>query len=438
MRPNQALTTGLLGCVVPSRNIEMERDDDEVDADDGAAADDGTRASWKPKRERNADANTNDYRLPGLPRYVRINTLKISLKAANREMHNAGYHHCPDPSHPGKRAYYRDDIVPDVMVFKPKGKSDISRLPLVSSGEVVVQQKASCFPALALAPPPGSVAIDGCAAPGNKTSHLAALMQNRGEVIAFERDERRCELLRSMMRVKGATIVRSVHGSFLDASPDDPAYANVTHVLLDPSCSSSGMSKTPFTDPAEIRELAAAQTALILHAMRFPALRELVYSTCSIYEEENERVVAAVLAAQPAATAARKGGGSRRFGLTPALPSWPRRGHVLDSLEPGLDAQQIARCCLRTRYPDDATIGFFCAKFVREGMAPAQPAPELQVKLDALARARTKQGHATAAAAAASPAAPAAATAPAKEVPAWRRERDEKLKQRGKKKQRRE
>ena len=427
--------------------MNVEPDDDEVAADDGATADDGTRATWKPKRER--DAHANDYRLPGLPRYVRINTLKISLKAANREMHNAGYHLCPDPRHPGKRAYYRDDTVPDVMVFKPKGKSDISRLPLVSSGEVVVQQKASCFPALALAPPPGSIAIDGCAAPGNKTSHLAALMQNRGEVIAFERDERRCELLRSMMHVKGATIVRSVHASFLDASPDDPAYARVTHVLLDPSCSSSGMSKTPFTDPAEIRDLAKAQTQLILHAMRFPALRELVYSTCSIYEEENERVVAAVLAAQPPRTTAKKGGGGGggggrpRFGLTPALPSWPRRGCVLDadSLEPGLDAQQIARCCLRTRYPDDATIGFFCAKFVREGAAPAQPAPELQVKLDALARARTKHGHATAAASAASSAAtaaPAPAAAAAKEVPAWRRERDEKLKQKSKKKQRTE
>ena len=85
-------------------------------------------------------------------------------------MHAAGYHHCPDPRHPGKRAYYRDDTVPNLMVFKPKGKSDISRLQLVSSGEVVVQQKASCFPALALSPPPGAVAIDGCAAPNFATT----------------------------------------------------------------------------------------------------------------------------------------------------------------------------------------------------------------------------------------------------------------------------
>jgi putative methyltransferase len=369
-----------------------------------------------------AGKRSEDDRLPGLPRYVRINTIKMSIKAAHRECAQAGYQLSPEPNPAGNRCYFRDDIVPDLMVFKPKGKSDISRLPLVATGEVVIQQKASCFPALALHPPPGAVVIDGCAAPGNKTCHLAALMQNRGEVIAFERDERRCELLKRMMVLKGASIVRSVHGSFLDASPDDPAYARVTHVLLDPSCSSSGMSKTPFTDPAEIRELAAAQAQLILHAMKFPALQELSYSTCSIYEEENERVVAAVLAAQPAA--ARKG--TRRFGLAAALPAWHRRGHVLDSLEPAL-AQQIARCCVRTAYPDDATIGFFLAKFVVEGTEPAKPSPELQVKLDALARARTKQSRAAPAAA------PAAAAA--REVPAWRRERDERLKEKRQRKE---
>ena len=99
---------------------------------------------------------------------------------------------------------------------------------------------------------------------------------------------------------------------------------------------------------------------------------------------------------------------------------------MLDSLEPAL-AQQIARCCVRTAYPDDATIGFFLAKFVVEGTEPAKPSPELQVKLDALARARTKQSRAAPAAA------PAAAAA--REVPAWRRERDERLKEKRQRKE---
>eukprot|EP00966_Prymnesium_polylepis_P162442 3754417-Prymnesium_polylepis.1 len=79
---------------------------------------------------------------------------------------------------------------------------------MVRTGKLIIQQKASCFPAVALAPPPGATVIDACAAPGNKTSHLAAIMGNRGRVFAFEVNERRCELLRQMMDAKGARCAR--------------------------------------------------------------------------------------------------------------------------------------------------------------------------------------------------------------------------------------
>ncbi len=196
----------------------------------------------------------NDTRLPGLPRYVRINTLKTSRSEAAKSLTATG--HVPEqqstyraarkgdaPAESSNRSYVPDAHVPDLLVFKPKGQSDISRIPLVASGALVVQQKASCFPAVALAPPPGAHVIDGCAAPGNKTCHLAALMGGRGTVVAFEQDARRHQLLKEQMALKGATTVTTVHGSFLDAEPQD--YAHVTHILLDPSCSSSGMSTSP-------------------------------------------------------------------------------------------------------------------------------------------------------------------------------------------------
>ena len=136
----------------------------------------------------------NDTRLPGLPRYVRINTLKTSRSEAAKSLTATG--HIPEqqstyraarkgdaPAESSNRSYVPDAHVPDLLVFKPKGQSDISRIPLVASGALVVQQKASCFPAVALAPPPGAHVIDGCAAPGNKTCHIAALMGGRGSVV---------------------------------------------------------------------------------------------------------------------------------------------------------------------------------------------------------------------------------------------------------------
>jgi putative methyltransferase len=329
-----------------------------------------------------------DYRLPGLPRYLRINTIKIGMGSANTALkRDTGHFLCPDPKHPGNRAYYRDPDIPDLLVFKPKGQSDVSRIPMVGRGEAIIQQKASCFPAVALAPPPGATVIDTCAAPGNKTSHVAALMQNRGCVFAFELNARRCELLQQMMKAKGATCVRATHGSFLDASPTDPLYASVSHIMLDPSCSSSGMSRTPETDPERLRELAANQEELVLHAMSFPAVKVVVYSTCSIHDAENEEVVRAILDKAP------------EFELVPALPWWERRGHVLrDRVEPDAleRAEHLARHVVRSSYPEDQTIGFFLAKFVRRGtdlgakeLAPSQ---EFTSKLEVLARARAKQG----------------------------------------------
>ena len=298
-----------------------------------------------------------DVRLPGLPRYLRINTLKLAWGAAQKGLKTTGHIYCPDPRHPNNRSYSRDPDVPDLLVFKPKGQSDVSRIPMVASGHLVVQQKASCYPAIALQPPVGAHVIDACAAPGNKTSHVAALVQSEGRVFAFEQNARRAALLKDMMAVKGADgIVETRHQSFLDADPNDPTFGLVTHVLLDPSCSSSGMSTAPRDTAEELVELADAQLALVLHAMRFPSVEAICYSTCSIHEAENEQVVRRVLAQQS------------DFSLAVAMPWWHRRGRVLDDHDDDAQAAEIARCVVRTAYPNDGTIGFFLARFERNGI----------------------------------------------------------------------
>ena len=86
----------------------------------------------------------NDTRLPGLPRYIRINTLKTSRSEAAKSLTATG--HVPEqqstyraarkgdaPAESSNRSYVPDAHVPDLLVFKPKGQSDISRIPLVAS-----------------------------------------------------------------------------------------------------------------------------------------------------------------------------------------------------------------------------------------------------------------------------------------------------------------
>jgi 16S rRNA C967 or C1407 C5-methylase (RsmB/RsmF family) len=101
-----------------------------------------------------------------LPRFVRINMLKTTLGAAEKALKRTGhvlerpdrnrnkrYRRTKPDKAQNHRGYTRDPHIRELLRFLPKGKSDLSRIPLVVEGALVVQQKASCFPALALAPP---------------------------------------------------------------------------------------------------------------------------------------------------------------------------------------------------------------------------------------------------------------------------------------------
>lgn len=90
----------------------------------------------------------------------------------------------PAPSPLSLRNFTRDAHIENLLLFPPQARLiDTSEY---SDGRLILQDKASCFPAIVLAPPTrrGSVIIDATAAPGNKTSHLSALMGNQGKVRA--------------------------------------------------------------------------------------------------------------------------------------------------------------------------------------------------------------------------------------------------------------
>jgi len=95
------------------------------------------------------------------------------------------------------------------MLLLPPG-TDLHSHPLVTNGKVFLQGKASCMVAVALCPKPGWKVIDACAAPGNKTVHLAALMNGQGGIIACELNKERAKTLQNTIRRSGANSILSL------------------------------------------------------------------------------------------------------------------------------------------------------------------------------------------------------------------------------------
>jgi 16S rRNA (cytosine967-C5)-methyltransferase len=149
-----------------------------------------------------------------------------------------------------------------------------------------------------LDPQPGERVLDLCAAPGGKTTHLAALMEDRGEIVAVERHAGRAEALRRTAARMGAGIVSVRTGDA--AGPHEPGAYD--RVLVDPPCSDLGtLASRPDARWRKTSDLPATLAVLQAAILRAgaDALRPggtLVYSTCTLSPAENEDVVAAFLA----------------------------------------------------------------------------------------------------------------------------------------------
>jgi putative methyltransferase len=187
------------------------------------------------------------------PRWARVNSLKSTLEA-QLETTFANYDRVASidavRQRKGGLRIFLDPNVPN-LVAVPQFV-DLSKSDAYKSGALIIQDKASCFPACLLDPlPQDGDAIDTCAAPGNKTTHLASILHdhasdhdsNSQKIHAFEKNKVRGETLKKMVTVAGGQDIIEVHSNqdFLKIDPHDPKYANVGALLLDPSCSGSGI-----------------------------------------------------------------------------------------------------------------------------------------------------------------------------------------------------
>ena len=155
------------------------------------------------------------------------------------------------------------------------------------------QSRGSIRVARMLDPQPGERVLDLCAAPGGKTTHLAALMRNEGKIVAVERHPGRARALERTCARMRANCVRVELGDAAAARSDGP----FERVLVDPPCSGLGtLQSRPDirwrATPDAIVALARAQTEILAAgaAATAPGGR-LVYSVCTISRAEGEQVV---------------------------------------------------------------------------------------------------------------------------------------------------
>jgi 16S rRNA (cytosine967-C5)-methyltransferase len=176
------------------------------------------------------------------------------------------------------------------------------RIAGYTEGLFSLQGEASQLVGLLVAPRPGQRVLDACAAPGGKTTHLAELMENRGEIIALDPSTRGIERVARMSQRLGLSIV---HATVADATEWLPADVLFDAVLVDAPCSGLGtLRQHPEVrwrrTPEDVAGLSVLQQRLMLHLSEFVRPGgTLVYATCTLSAEENDDLLASFLQAHP-------------------------------------------------------------------------------------------------------------------------------------------
>jgi len=179
----------------------------------------------------------------------------------------------------------------------------IRELEAFQKGWCIVQDESSMLAAHALMPRPGERILDACAAPGGKTTHIAQLMDNQGEIIAWDIHEHRVGLIKENSERLGISIINAQTGDAGKANSAEHGFFR--RILVDAPCSGLGVLRRRADarwrkSAEEISELTRLQKQILRSALSClePGGR-LVYSTCTIMPEENEEVVQSVLKELP-------------------------------------------------------------------------------------------------------------------------------------------
>ena len=244
---------------------------------------------------------------------------------------------------------------PHAYTVRGMAHEAVSHHPLAGEGKLYQQSLSSMIPALVLDARPGERILDACAAPGSKTTQIAAMMRNDGSIVAVEAVKGRFFRLKSVCELLGATAVTCKLCDVRRFRPPDGELFD--KVLVDAPCSSEGRFKADDPDSVaywslrKIKEMSYKQKGILMSASRL--LKPggvLVYATCTFAPEENEEVVDWFLHKSEGQFFVEDAGVDGVPGL-PCLTQWGKAQYHKDVMK-----------CLRVR-PGLGHTGFFVAKF---------------------------------------------------------------------------
>ncbi len=191
--------------------------------------------------------------------------------------------------------------IPHAFVVRNRTDRQLLEHDLARSGKIYLQGLTSMLPAFVLSPKPGQTLLDLCAAPGSKTTQIAAMMENRGRIVACEENSVRFEKLKNSVTIQGASVVEARCTDATLLHHEMPELFDA--VLADVPCSAEG--RIDCTDPRSYRFW--SEKNIVAHAkLQRRLIRSavvclktggtLVYSTCTLAPEENEEMIIWALA----------------------------------------------------------------------------------------------------------------------------------------------
>ena len=266
---------------------------------------------------------------------LRINPLRTRREDALAALQAEGFDVAPTPFAP--------------LGLRVQGRPSLARHPWIVDGRLEVQDEGSQLIGHLVAPRRSDMVVDFCAGAGGKTLLLGALMRSQGRLYAFDVSGPRLERLAPRLARSGLS---NVHPQRLSSERDTRVKrlaGKIDRVLVDAPCTGLGTARR---NPdlkwrqreADVGELAAKQARILAAAATLvkPGGR-LVYATCSVLPEENERVVERFLSENPS------------FAMADVKPDLERAGIALDDTGPTLKLLPHVHHC----------DGFFAAVLVR-------------------------------------------------------------------------